>query len=190
MSKYNWLVLKQVVTCADDVRHRVWRLNSADEDDFQNKLKIKGLARRQDADASVPAACQDVLNRLAKKTTTTSTNNIQPSNYCKTPRSLRKLAAINERTPEARAILSPISANDSPLFSNGHSQSQSRGASRKLDMANAIEFSSPTSDLPNYVMDGRSPNEALPRTSVKRKRLDWLTNFSQKLTPNKSRRIK
>jgi len=173
--------ITKIVTCADDVRHRIWRLNSTSESNFDESLRIKGRAKYYDANASVPQSCQEVMGRVKRKIN------------CKTPSSITRLQYhCNDKTPDdARlrnslmvASCSPRSAL-SPLTPNVDS---SRGASRRLEMTPG-HHESPTRNLPNYVMDGMSPASD-KRTASKRKNLDWLTDLSRKITPNKQRRIK
>ena len=188
--------ITNVVTCADDVRHRVWRLNTCSEADFDEKIHIRGRCLPIDGNSRIPTSYQEVLTRIEKKKATLG--NQPTTSYCKTPSSLRKFASISiQRTPEPssfpgpsasntpRMVLSPVPSNISPEANSVNS----RGASRRLDMESNL-FASPTSDLPNLVMDGRSPHRPIPRSSTKRKRLDWLTDLSRKMTPNKCRKIK
>lgn len=158
-------------------------------------MKIRGRPQVVDATSAVPQSCNQVLQRLLKKKAGT-----QVASSCKTPCSSRKNIPLlsAERTPEAsscakkaarsprkmlspRKILSPV--NEENSFSHFNNR-----ASRRLEMG-AVDYSSPTRDLPNYVMDGQSPHRT-PRSSSKRKRLDWLTDLGRKLTPNKVQRVK
>ena len=181
------------MTCADDVRHRVWRLNPAKGTEFEEQLQIKGRAVSVDTGA-LPASFQDVQNRLEKKrksaTCSTAMNHDDRSSCLRTPSSLHKFAPRTAlRTPELgaavqqRSVLSPLACNatPSPLEAGA-----CRGASRRLEMES---FPSPTSGLPNSVLDGTSPHhvavDSAARSSSKRKRLDWLTDLSRKLTPKR-----
>lgn len=198
----------KVITCADDVRHRIWRINTAKETHVtENVNEIRGRAYKYDAQTPIPKSCEEVLNRLKKKV-----NNI-PSLGCKTPKSILKInqnTRMPNRTPDIpanspypsnerlsvntpRTALSPLkSINElTPSHSGNSSNFNRAAASRRLEMDEA-NYSSPTRDLPNYVADGLSPHSRT-RSGTKRKKLDWLTDLSRKTTPNshtKGRKIK
>lgn len=93
------------------------------------------------------------------------------------------------RTP--RTALSPLPESNA-LTPNDFTCSGNRAAaSRRLDLSEN-DYASPTRDLPNYVIDGLSPHTRV-RSGTKRKKLDWLTDLSRKMSPNtqnKMRRIK
>lgn len=174
------LLVSQIVTCADDVRHRVWRLNSMAESNFDESLRIKGRARYYDPTALVPQSCQEVMGRVKRKIS------------CKTPNSIIRLQYhCNDKTPDDARLRSSLATSCSPrsvlspLTSNVDGN---RGASRRLEMT-PDHYESPTRNLPNSVMDGLSPTSD-KRTASKRKNLDWLTDLSRKITPSKLRRIK
>lgn len=167
---------------------------------------IRGHASKLDDTFPVAKACEDALARLKKKAPNT------PALGSKTPKSMLKInAQLSNQTP---VILSntPRSSNDrssvytprvalSPLKSNAvvtPNQSASisgsinrAAASRRLEMS-PVDYSSPTRDLPNYVADGISPHSRIS-SSTKRKKLDWLTDLSRKMSPSpqsKMRKIK
>jgi hypothetical protein len=147
------------------------------------------------------------LVRIKKKV------NVVPALGCKTPKSILKVnqnTRMLDRTPDIlanssrssneqlligtpRIVLSPLtSINElTPNQSGNNSNINRAAASRRLEM-DRTDYSSPTRDLPNYVADGVSPHSKI-RSSTKRKKLDWLTDLSRKITPNsqnKMRRIK
>jgi hypothetical protein len=112
-----------------------------------------------------------------------------PDILANSPRSSNEHLLIG--TP--RIVLSPLtSINELTPNQSGNSSNINRAAaSRRLEM-DRTDYSSPTRDLPNYVADGVSPHSKI-RSSTKRKKLDWLTDLSRKITPNsqnKMRRIK
>ena len=180
----------------------------------------------------MPKACEEIINRLKKKPLLAG---LGPSNAsCKTPKSLVGTSSefrLLKKTPDASAVSSPVSSRLvlSPLKTNhieltpdhrnsGISIRDRAGASRRLELDQKVEYSSPTGNLvkisqffklktcrqftnkafnllqPNYVIDGLSPH-CKTRSGTKRKKLDWLTDLSRKMTPspnsqNKMRRIK
>ncbi|XP_046459650.1 protein lethal(2)denticleless-like isoform X1 [Daphnia pulex] len=198
----------KVLTCADDVRHRIWRINTTEEtNDADNIREIRGHAYKFDAQTPIPKSCEEALVRIKKKV------NVVPALGCKTPKSILKVnqnTRILDRTPDIlansprssnehlligtpRIVLSPLtSINELTPNQSGNSSNINRAAaSRRLEM-DRTDYSSPTRDLPNYVADGVSPHSKI-RSSTKRKKLDWLTDLSRKITPNsqnKMRRIK
>nr|CAH0108023.1 unnamed protein product [Daphnia galeata] len=200
----------KILTCADDVRHRIWRINTIEEtNDAENMREIRGRSYKLDVQAPIPKSCEESLSRIKKKV------NIMPMSSlgCKTPKSILKVnqnARMLDRTPDIlansprsskehlltgtpRIALSPLtSINELTPNQCGNSSNINRAAaSRRLEM-DQTDYSSPTRDLPNYVADGVSPHSKI-RSSTKRKKLDWLTDLSRKITPNsqnKMRRIK
>jgi hypothetical protein len=171
--------------------------------------EIRGRAYKLDVQAPIPKSCEESLSRIKKKV------NIMPMSSlgCKTPKSTLKVnqnTRMLDRTPDIlansprsskehlltgtpRIALSPLtSINELTPNQCGNSSNINRAAaSRRLEM-DQTDYSSPTRDLPNYVADGVSPHSKI-RSSSKRKKLDWLTDLSRKITPNsqnKMRRIK
>ncbi len=186
------------MTCADDVRHRIWRLNPRTEVDEDEERRIRGRAITLGTQSSMPIACEQIYARLKKKT-------IVPAQTCKTPIASSRvtplskdLMGIQGSPSTSRAVLSPLKTNIGITPDNQGSRSsyrdRSSGASRRLQM-DATEYLSPTRNLPNYVIDGLSPHSSngIVRSASKRKKLDWLTDLSRKISPNpknKVRRIK
>ena len=184
------------------MRHRVWRINTTEETDAERGGLIRGRTYKIDARIPIAKSCEEVLNKLKKKT-----SNI-PALGCKTPKSVLKLnTRMPDRTPDIlsntprssnerlstsctpRVVLSPLRTELTP---NQNANSINRAAaSRRLEM-DQTDYSSPTRNLPNYVADGVSPHSKV-RSSTKRKKLDWLTDLSRKIPPsaqNKMRKIK
>ncbi|KAI9558620.1 hypothetical protein GHT06_015408 [Daphnia sinensis] len=176
----------KVITCADDVRHRIWRINTAKEAHYtENVNEIRGRSYKFDAQTPIPKSCEEVLNRLKKKVNNIPTPDIPANSPC--PSNDR----LSVNTP--RTALSPLkSINELTPSHSGNSSSFNRAAaSRRLEMDEA-NYSSPTRDLPNYVADGLSPHSRT-RSGTKRKKLDWLTDLSRKIAPSshtKGRKIK
>lgn len=148
------------------------------ESNFDESQRIKGRARYYDTNASVPQSCQEVMGRVKRKINCKTPNSISRLQYhCvdKTPDDAR-IRNSTEASCSPRSVLSPLTPN------------VDRGASRRLEMTPG-QYESPTRNLPNYVMDTLSPTSDKKKSS-KRKNLDWLTDLSRKITPNKQRRIK
>lgn len=173
------IILFQIVTCADDVRHRVWRTNHSEEANAESDHLIRGRAHLVDTQIPIAKSCEEALTRIKLKTNA-------PLKGCNTPVP-RKARAAN-RTPDILAVtprstdansstftpriaLSPIS-NQLELTPNqsGSSSSNRAAASRRLHMEIG-DYSSPTRDLPNYVADGTSPHSRIS-SGTKRKKLD------------------
>lgn len=186
------------MTCADDVRHRIWRLNPRIEVDEDEERRIRGRALTLGIQTNIPIACEQIYARLKKKT-------IVPTQTCKTPIANTRVTPLSkdvmgiQGSPSTtRPVLSPLKTNTGITPDNHGSRSsfrdRSSGASRRLQL-DETEYLSPTRNLPNYVIDGLSPHSSngIVRSASKRKKLDWLTDLSRKISPNtktKVRRIK
>lgn len=190
----------KVVTCADDVRHRIWRLNPIVDLDVDERRRIRGLAVPVKAEIKMSKACEEVFSRLKKKTDPTSMSN------CKTPKSVAKTrSSFDKSTPDSVAIdskrldtpmtsrgaLTPRTTNTelTPDHRTDHAAIRDRvGASRRLEMDQS-EYSSPTRNLPNSVIDGLSPHMKV-RSATKRKQLDWLTDLGRRMSPTSQQKVR
>lgn len=189
--------ITKVVTCADDVRHRIWRLNNHASDDEESKQKIR--ARALVLNDNAPKSCVEVLNHLKKRSLRVAS--------CKTPSSLAKARSFTpHHTPDMsrespncstispRTVLSVLSPLKTNVTTNQTSNGSSR-ASRRLEM-DQTKFSSPTRNLPNLVLDtdAHSSPSQKKQSGTKRKELDWLTDHIGRKSlinsQNKLRRIK
>lgn len=214
----------RIVTCSDDARHKVWRIES-DNLEEDNSMNYKGKAE----------TCEP---RQSPKRKLKSLEN--------TPRTVKRLMTLNETTPNStekislKRSYSEFSAGDDQIVHNGDNKRQlietrarrlfascssngyDEGRKTLTDIPEEIESEkllsplnernqlshqrvieirspstslrascssmsisfSPTSNLPNYVIDGDAPHLKLqsPKRKLK-ENVDWLTKIrKQKLS--------
>lgn len=156
--KFFCFFAKQIVTCADDVRHRIWRANPAAEFDEDENRRIRGRALPLGPLTAIPKACEEAINRLRKPLSA-----VTPlKQSCKTPKSFIANSDIRQqkKTPDpvssspitSRSALSPLKTNSFELTPDHRGNTNVRdraGASRRLELDQTTDYFSPTRNLVN-----------------------------------------
>ncbi|KAG8311217.1 hypothetical protein J6590_047790 [Homalodisca vitripennis] len=159
VTRVDWVL--QVVTCADDACHRLWRL--CPPTDNENK----------DPDLVGWTECAD---------TTISAEGHPLS----TPCSLRRMVRRQQITPESCQDEKRQKTTDRVVLSTVQPCSESRGARRLFDgdsssSCTGVDVLSPTSNLPNYVVEGTSPFHRC--SSASKQKENWLSRLQNTPSP-------
>lgn len=162
----------KLVTCGDDVITRIWRVQPGNVDQGAPH-EVVGWVE------TITTDCQDGF----------------PNIMYHTPRALKRAVLKGEKTPVASRDMTGSSGKcfreDGCLSELSQNIMSNKGARRLFDpdaggsesetLSPASETFSPTSNLPNYVMDGTSPHHVCSRNHQKENQ-NWLLKLQQ-VTP-------
>ncbi|KAJ8684460.1 hypothetical protein QAD02_020252 [Eretmocerus hayati] len=174
----------KIVTCSDDCCHRIWRVKPEpfEEGDCNNILL--GYAQRYEPPSNLTPSKISVSstprsNRSFEPPLLANRNLIpSPANYNLTVSPGQR----NQNSPAARRLYFSPSARSAKSFLSDNAESCD---SCDTDESSSTIFSSPTSGLPNFVLDGTAPH--LSANSPKKKGrnvADWLTQIRKRKTPS------
>ncbi len=158
-SKAEW----KLATCADDMMHRIWRIQPSTTTD---PLYIHGRAEAM-PNVQYPSK-QDlkVTNFVIEKENLMKENS-QPAAK---KRRIRSPFTSLPTTPQKSQKLAQFPSKNimSP-------QKKCYASSPRKIVLSPRKLFSPTANLPNFVMDGKSPHQ--PLSGKKKCRVDWLTSL-------------
>ena len=178
----------RLVTCGDDMKHRTWRIvidkSSVDPNDVSGEVVMNRDVAYVDASVYVPSTAsasgsnvEPKLGSSVKRKIFSNENDRNVENQLASIRISSRLPGLNSSTPGSSAQFpcSPVKMLVSPSKRVYGSPRKILLSPRKLSI-----YNSPTSRLPNLVLDElTSPSPAAQSAEKKRQRLDWLTTLSR-----------
>lgn len=182
----------RLVTCGDDMKHRTWRLvidkSDIDANDISGEAKINTDVAYVDAPNYIPSTLTSATNcpiilpsastlSSVKRKIFCNENDQNVENQLASIRISSRLPGLDSPTPgtSSQFPCSPAKMLVSP-------SKRVFGSPRKILISprKFAIFNSPTSRLPNLVLDElASPGSATKSAEKKRQRLDWLTTLSR-----------
>jgi len=185
-----------LATTADDYQIRVWAQSTAPKFTDQGEV-IKAPLDAGDYEKTSSledylALCEERRRRqeVVVKSSSDQENSKVPEQPPAAKRPRKSINPLSESNNHQKLRLdplpcvSPVKINITPSKKPFTSRLNVTPKKRKLNFSpmKAPPWSSPTIDLPNLVMDGKSPHNRPPGTSVKtpRRALDWLSAMSKK----------
>lgn len=170
----------RLATCSDDLKHRIWRLRGPHEIE---KGDLNGEAVKIETTlypdlSAVPSNSFATKRRIVVVDQENVSLNIPPPNKRMRGNGNKSV----EVTPTKKKPESPArklkSFPCSPRKMNVTSPAKRSNCPRKLLLSPIKQ--SPTANLPNMVLDGKSPYaKSTRKSSASKKPLDWLTSLSR-----------
>uniref|UniRef100_A0A1B6MI94 Uncharacterized protein n=1 Tax=Graphocephala atropunctata TaxID=36148 RepID=A0A1B6MI94_9HEMI len=151
----------KVVTCADDACHRLWRVSPPSDSEAKDPDLVGWT---EWVDGTVPASGHPLT----------------------TPRSLRRRVQRQHITPDSCPDEKRQKTTERSVLATMQPCTESRGARRLFDgdsssSCTGVDVLSPTSNLPNYVVEGTSPFHRC--SSASKQKENWLSKLQNTPSP-------
>ena len=181
-SKTEW----KLATCADDFTHRIWRIQDFPHSDYTNETDIDseicvGKAEKVDNVQYPQKTDYKITNFFSKSESKENDDEDELLMPCpKKPRNRSPFKNLQLKSPNCpKKMLSNLPCSwdllTSPSKRKDTSPRKLLISPRKLTISPRKLFS-PTANLPNFVVDGKSPHN-VAQSSGKKGKVDWLTSL-------------
>lgn len=154
--------------------------NASSEQKRQKVIESRGRRLFSPTSNLSAVVVADDSNQENKFTSDSDSNKIEPQDPVLPSTSAFALASLK--------LLSPLSER---ISANTNATTSSPPASNSSSAFSSVIFSSPTSNLPNYVVDGEAPHLGImsPKRKLKKDKVDWLTKIRKQKLMTSSRNL-